>query len=201
MSLIASAGASGLVRGHAVAPGEIVDPDAALVAAARSDPAAFLPLYERYFVRVLGYVRVRVSDRAACEDVTSQTFTTALAKLSSFNGRSPFAAWLFAIARNTVTDEQRRRRRSASLGEETLTELAASDASPEQRVLDLERVRRLRGVIAEMPRDKQHLLALRYGAGLSFEELGASLGVGAGTARVRLHRVVEELRKRYPNET
>jgi hypothetical protein len=31
-----------------------VDPDAALVAAAREEPRAFLALYDRYFERVLG---------------------------------------------------------------------------------------------------------------------------------------------------
>jgi hypothetical protein len=38
-----------------------VDPDAELVAAARREPQAFLALYDRYFGRVLGYVRVRCS--------------------------------------------------------------------------------------------------------------------------------------------
>src|SRR5262249_19399341 len=61
-----------------------VDPDAALVAAAREEPQAFLALYERYFDRVLGYVRLRIRDESACEDVVSTVFTTALAQLRRF---------------------------------------------------------------------------------------------------------------------
>src|SRR5437868_13811767 len=75
-----------------------VDPDAELVAAARAEPGAFLPLYERYFGRVLGYARVRIRDAATCEDVTSQVFTTALAQLGRFRGRGSFAGWLFHAA-------------------------------------------------------------------------------------------------------
>ena len=35
----------------------VVDPDAELVAAARGQPREFLALYDRYFDRVLSYVR------------------------------------------------------------------------------------------------------------------------------------------------
>jgi RNA polymerase sigma-70 factor, ECF subfamily len=176
------------------------DPDAELVSAAQADPEAFLMLYERYFARVLGYVRVRIADRAAAEDVTSQVFTSALAKIGSFRGRGPFAAWLFQIARNAVRDEHRRRKGLTRLCEEALAELPGSDLGPEERFLRRERHVHLRALLAHLPGDRQHLLALRYGAGMSFEELGAVLRVQPGTARVRIHRIVQELRRRYPDE-
>jgi DNA-directed RNA polymerase specialized sigma24 family protein len=120
------------------------DPDAGLVAAARVDAGHFLPLYDRYFERVLGYVRLRVRDRATCEDVTSQVFLTALARIGTFRGR---------------------------------------------------------GSIRSLGTEQQHLLALRYGAGLGFTEIGAILGCSPGTARVRLHRILEDRRRRYPHDT
>jgi DNA-directed RNA polymerase specialized sigma24 family protein len=102
-----------------------VDPDAALVAAARAEPPEFLALYDRYFDRVLGYARMRIRDSATCEDVTSQVFTTALAQLGRFSGDGSFAAWLFQIARNAVHDVQRRRPTEPLLGVEP-----ASDPAP-----------------------------------------------------------------------
>src|SRR5215469_6203654 len=95
---------------RAVASGVVphpVDPDARLVAAARADRQAFVALYDRYFERVLAYVRLRVRDAAACEDVTSRVFVTALEKLGSFRGEGSFAGWLFQIARNAVYDTHR----------------------------------------------------------------------------------------------
>ncbi|MBV9196938.1 MAG: hypothetical protein JO168_22600 [Solirubrobacterales bacterium] len=86
-----------------------VDSDAELVAAARANPREFLGLYDRYFDRVVGYVRLRVPDAATCEDVTSRVFTTALEQLGRFRGDGSFAGWLFQIARNSVRDVQRRR--------------------------------------------------------------------------------------------
>ena len=54
-----------------------VDSDAALVAAAREDPQAFLALYDRYFERVLGYVRLRIRDDVRRAERPSSATSTA----------------------------------------------------------------------------------------------------------------------------
>ena len=41
-------------------------------------------------------------------------------------------------------------------------------------------------------------LALRYGAGLSCAEIGQVVGKTAVSVRVSMHRIIEELRRRYP---
>jgi hypothetical protein len=92
----------------AAMPARPADPDAPLVAAAREEPREFLALYDRYFERVLGYVRLGIRDAATCEDVASTVFTTALAQLPRFRGEGSFAGWLFQIARNAVRDVQRK---------------------------------------------------------------------------------------------
>ena len=172
-----------------------VDPDEALVAAAREEPRRFLALYDRYFDRVLGYARLRIRDEATCEDVTSTVFTTALAQLGRFRGDGSFAGWLFQIARNAVRDVHRRP------GLEPLpVEAIASGPGVEEQLLARERVVRLRTLVCLLEPEQQHLLALRYGAGLAYDEIGVILGAAPGTVRVRLHRILEELRRRYPHD-
>jgi RNA polymerase sigma-70 factor (ECF subfamily) len=184
----------------AILPGRTsLDPDAALVLAAKADPEAFVALYDRYFDQVFGYVRLRIGDRSTSEDVTSQVFVTALAKLDGFRGRGPFAAWLFRIARNAVRSEQRRRRPVGD-ADALLPSLAASDPDPAEVTLARERRARLHAAVAGLGRDEQHLLALRYGAGMSFQEIANGLGIAPGAARVRVHRVIEQLRRRYPDD-
>jgi RNA polymerase sigma-70 factor (ECF subfamily) len=190
---------SSIVR-TAILPGRTAfDPDAALVAAAKADPEAFVALYDRYFDRVFGYVRMRIGDRSTSEDVTSQVFVTALTKIDGFRGRGPFAAWLFRIARNAVRDEQRRRR-AVGDADALLACLPATDPGPAEVTLARERRARLHATVAGLGRNEQHLLALRYGAGMSFEEIANSLGIAPGAARVRMHRVIEQLRGRYPDD-
>jgi RNA polymerase sigma-70 factor (ECF subfamily) len=171
------------------------DPDAALVAAAVEEPRMFLALYDRYFERVLGYARLRIHDAATCEDVTSTVFTTALAQLGRFRGDGSFAGWLFQIARNAVRDAHRRSRVPPFP-----LEAAWSEPDVEEQFLARERVAQLRAVVCLLEPEQQHLLALRYGAGLAFDEIGAILGANPGTVRVRVHRILEELRRRYPHD-
>jgi len=175
--------------------GRALDPDAGLVAAARQDPQAFLALYDRYFERVLGYVRLRTSDASTCEDVTSTVFTTALEKLPRFRGDGTFAGWLFQIARNAVHDVHRRR-----VATQLPDEQVGSEPDLEERFLAHERAAHLRAQIRLLTAEEQHLLALRYGAGLAFDEIGELLGAAPGTVRVRLHRTLEHLRRRFPHD-
>jgi len=166
-----------------------IDPDAAL------EPQAFLALYDRYFDRVLGYVRLRIRDESTCEDVTSTVFTTALAQLRRFRGDGMFAGWLFQIARNAVRDVQRR-----TAAAPLVDDAAGSEPDLEERFLAYERAAQLHALIRVLPAEQQHLLALRYGAGLAFDEIGAIVGAEPGTVRVRMHRVLEQLRRRYPHD-
>lgn len=94
------------------APGSSAE--AAIVAQAIHDRAAFAPLYARYLDRVYRYCYRRLGTREAAEDATSQTFERAIDRLESFRGGS-FPAWLFTIARNVVTAMGRRHRPTAPL--------------------------------------------------------------------------------------
>jgi RNA polymerase sigma-70 factor (ECF subfamily) len=158
-------------------------------------PASFLGLYDRYFDRVLGYVRLRVRDESTCEDITSTVFTTALGQLRRFRGDGAFAGWLFQIARNAVRDSQRRP--AAALLPDDVT---SPEPDLEERFLAHERAAQLHTVIGLLTPEQQHLIGLRYGAGLAFDEIGAIVGATPGAARVRMHRTLEELRRRYPHD-
>jgi DNA-directed RNA polymerase specialized sigma24 family protein len=105
---------------------------AELVAAARLDPTSFLALYERYFPRVQRYVRIRISDRATCEDITSEVFLAALAGLREFRGSGSFAAWQFRIAQNAVRSHYRTDR-PTQLDEAAVAAVAGPGPDPMKR--------------------------------------------------------------------
>jgi RNA polymerase sigma-70 factor (ECF subfamily) len=173
--------------------------DAELVQAARADVRSFLPLYERYFPKVQRYVRIRVGDRAACEDITSEVFMAALAALPEFRGSGSFAAWLFRIAQNAVRSHHRGAR-ALQLDEVTLAAIPGEDPAPPEEALRRERLAHLRAVVSTLKPEQQNLLALRYGAELESHEIGEVLGKSAVAVRVALHRTLAELRRRYFDE-
>jgi RNA polymerase sigma-70 factor (ECF subfamily) len=171
-------------------------PDSELVQAALTDAGAFLALYERYFPKVQRYVRIRVADRAACEDITSEIFITALAGLPEFRGTGSFSAWLFRIAQNAVHSHHRANR-TVHVDETTFAAIPADGASPPEEALRHERLLQLRTIVSTLKPEQQNLLALRYGAELESSEIGEVLGKSAVAIRVALHRTVAELRRRY----
>ena len=168
------------------------DADAALVAAARRDPVRFVDLYDRYFEAVHLYVRRRVRDRETAEDVTSQVFMTALAKIGDFRGDGPFRAWLFSIAFRAVLDTTRP---AVGPADDALLEALADETpGPEEQVLRGERLARLRELLAGLRGEQRRALVLRFGGELSAGEIASLLGTRPGTVRVRLHRTLRQLR-------
>jgi RNA polymerase sigma-70 factor (ECF subfamily) len=173
--------------------------DAELVEATLRDTSSFLALYERYFPKVQRYVRIRVSDRAACEDITSEIFMAALAGLAEFRGSGSFAAWLFRIAQNAIRSHHRGDR-TVRLDETALALVRGEDPSPPEEALRRERLLRLRAIVSTLTPEQQSLLALRFGAELESHEIGQVLGKSAVAVRVAVHRTVAELRRRYFDE-
>ena len=69
-----------------------------LIRDADSSFEAFAELYRRSITRVYRYHMVHVGNASAAEDLTSQTFMTALKELPSFRKRGSFAARVLEIA-------------------------------------------------------------------------------------------------------
>jgi RNA polymerase sigma-70 factor (ECF subfamily) len=173
--------------------------DTNLVVAARRDPGQFIVLYDRYAQQIYRYVRMRVHHEQAAEDITSQIFLTALARIGSLRPGSSFAAWLFRVAHNAVLDSYRARS-STSAETGVLEAMPDRDPGPEALALAGESSLALRALIDTLRPEQQHLLALRFGADLSAAEIGAVLDKSPEAVRVALHRTIKELRKRYTHD-
>jgi RNA polymerase sigma-70 factor (ECF subfamily) len=175
----------------------VVDEDEALIAAARVQPEAFGQLYQRHVTSVYRYVRTRTASDEEAADVTQSVFIKAMASLDRFRPGSPFAAWLFRIARNASTDAYRRRRKTVGLDALPESVLESLADSPEDVVLKQERLRRLRGLVARLDADKQELLALRFGAGLTLREIAGVVGKREGAIKKQMSRVMAALKEQY----
>src|SRR6266481_3206633 len=80
------------------------------------DRAAFARLYDAYVERIYRYVYFRVADDQLAEDITSTVFLKGWEKLDSYQvGSSPFIAWLYRVAHNTVIDHYRTKKVSIPL--------------------------------------------------------------------------------------
>jgi RNA polymerase sigma-70 factor (ECF subfamily) len=163
--------------------------EAAIVARARLEPAAFAPLYERYLEPVYRYCYRRLGSREAAEDATSLVFERALRSLPAFRGGS-FRAWLFAIAHNAVTDAYRRRGAQPPLAE--AVEIADPAPLPEQLALLADEQRLLATALALLPSEQRQVIELRL-SGLPSAEVAEVLGRSPGAVRALQLRATRRL--------
>src|SRR5919201_3898904 len=74
------------------------------------DKPAFELLYERYARAMLGLALRRLGDRGRAEEAVQETFAAIWRSAASYRPeRGAGAPWLYAVARNAVTDRLRAR--------------------------------------------------------------------------------------------
>ena len=127
-----------------------------LIEAAQRDPACFADLYELHFERVYAYAVKRMANRTEAEDLTAEVFHQALANLQRFEWRGiPFAAWLFRIAGNLISDRWQRSGREVS--DEPAIESAQASRTD---IEDVERRATLFRLVDTLPAEQRRVVVL-----------------------------------------
>jgi RNA polymerase sigma-70 factor (ECF subfamily) len=163
-----------------------------LIEAAQQDPARFADLYEVNFERVYAYAVRRVRDRAEAEDVTSEVFHQALANLKRFEWRGiPFAAWLFRIAANLISDRWQRSGREIA-DEETID---AAQVSPAE-IEEVERRATLFKLVDTLPAEQKNVVVLRFVEQKSIKEVAREIRKTEGAVKQLQFRALSNLRAR-----
>jgi RNA polymerase sigma-70 factor, ECF subfamily len=163
-----------------------------LIEAAQRDPARFGELYELNFERVYAYIVRRVQDRVETEDLTAEVFHHALANLLQFEWRGiPFAAWLFRIAANLISD---RRQRSGLEVADKETIGAAQVNSAE--IEEVERRATLFRLVDTLPAEQRRVVILRFVDQKSIKEVAREIGKTEGAVKQLQFRALSSLRAR-----
>ena len=164
------------------------------VLAAQRDPHAFAPLYDRYAVPIYRFCYRKVGDVDLANDLTAQVFVKAIERIDRYQPRpgASFKSWLFAIARNTVTDAWRRQKPTADV-EPLMDVLIDDEPSPERRAIEAEDQVRVDRLLAYLPETQRTLVELRL-AGLTTKELMATMHMSESAVKSAQHRAYHRLR-------
>jgi RNA polymerase sigma factor (sigma-70 family) len=142
--------------------------------------------------------------RSDAEDVVQEASIRAFRAIHQFEGTNP-RAWLLAIVRNTAYTWLQKRRSSALVLVDDLSDeqrgeaerggnLAdASDQSPEQELIRRADEARLELAIRALPEQFREALVLRDVQGLDYREIAEVIGVPIGTVMSRLARARQRL--------
>jgi RNA polymerase sigma-70 factor (ECF subfamily) len=180
------------------------DEPAIVAAVLDGDRDAFRILVDRESGAVIRACHRVLGDLAEAEDVAQETFVTAYRSLATWRGEGPFGAWLARIAVRLAIRQAARRKTVAwvhpASGEdhdERLQALPAGRGSdPEGLALKGERQRSVRDAVARLDEPYREVVALRFFAERSLDEIATITGRPLGTVKTHLHRGLIRLRDR-----
>ena len=188
-------------------PAQDRDDDAAmefaLIDAARHDPRAFAPLYDRYYPAVHGYCLRRLGHPENAADATSQIFINALQSLPKFRPDrkrvgSSFRSWLFSIAHNVIVDAWRKQRVITPVPDDAV--LIDGDPLPDELAIAADASRELRAALGHLPEVQRSIIELRL-SGLKRAEIAAVLRMSDAAVRSAQARAFLVLRRQLTIET
>ena len=161
---------------------------------AKEDREYFGFLYEKYFQQLFIFIFKKVQNEDLSGDICSKTFMKAIMNIDKYEDRGfPFSSWLYRIASNGVNFYFRAQKKEATvqINENQATTIAQEiDLSNNEEQLHL-----ILSKLEELPLEKSQLIEMRFFEKFSFKEIGSIFDITETSAKMRVYRVIESLKK------
>ena len=158
------------------------------------DKDAFARLYNLFLEKIYRFIFYLTNNEDTAYDITQDTFLRAWRSLPKYDKeRGAFSTFLYAIARNLVIDNQRKRI-SISLD---LVGPVKYEENFEENLDTKERSLKVRKILKALPPFDRELVILRYFEDMSFKKIAKIVGKEEGAVRVRVFRILKNLKEKY----
>ena len=153
----------------------------------------FERLYRESYELVYNYVRCRMADDAAAEDVVAEAFHKAARSFGSFDpARAKFSTWVVKIAVNCMNDHYRRLRPTSCIDDIPEGHLACPDGTGD--LVDRDLADHLLGVLDPAERE---LVVMKYREGYRNVDIAAEPGMNASTVATKLANALAKMREAH----
>jgi len=157
---------------------------------AGGDRPAFEELYRRYSRSVLGLALRRLGDRGRAEDASQEAFVAIWRSARTYDpSRGNGAPWLYAVARNAITDGLRRTPEPAA----DVPDGPSGEPDPSTQAEDAWRAWRVHRALEVLPQNERAVIEVAYWRGLSQSEIAELLGIPLGTVKTRTRSALARL--------
>jgi RNA polymerase sigma-70 factor (ECF subfamily) len=161
-----------------------------LILVGSGDREAFEVLYRRYSRPVLGLALRRLGDRGRAEDAVQETFAAVWRSAQSYDReRGRGAPWLYAVARNAISDRGRARTEPPT----EVPDEPSGEAAPDERAEQSWVSWRVHRALEDLGDHERSLIELAYWGGLSQSEIATMLGIPLGTVKTRTRAALARL--------
>jgi RNA polymerase sigma-70 factor, ECF subfamily len=160
----------------------------------QGDKNAMSEIYALYQVKIFRFVLSLVSDKELASDITMQTFLRVIEKAHTYKPMGCFHSWLYRIARNLSTDENRKRRAHPTIEIDAMTEspeghpaLVVEEGISPQVEYDL------RSKLERLSADQRDVMVLMFVHGFSIKQVASHLGIQVNAVKGRQFRAIQNL--------
>ncbi len=177
-------------------PSELSDPSDGEVVrrVLAGDTEAYGLLVARHRHVLLRFAQRMLGDQSEAEDAVQDALVRGYKALEQCEDPERVAAWLYAIVVNRCRTRsvQRHRRKQRFLRDDVALHRAPAatpDASEQLAKRDA-----LEAALASLDADSRALFLMKYVDGVSYEEMGRTMGMGISALKMRISRTRDRLR-------
>jgi RNA polymerase sigma-70 factor (ECF subfamily) len=162
------------------------------------DQAAHRVLFDRYYKRVLAFVRRRVGDDGLAEEITTDVFFEVWRNASAYRGESPVTTWVFGIANLKALSARRYfaqpRRASVRVEDDESLNRHPDPTDQGASIRARQELSRLVRAIERLPEGHRDVLRLAFLEGCSYPEIAERLDISEANVKTRVNRARSRLR-------
>lgn len=166
------------------------------------DEESFELLLAKYRTPLVNFLCRMVREQAAAEDLAQEVFLRVYRARKEYSPSAKFTTWLFRIATNLALNairDGRHRQMQVSIDtprdeDEPVMEIAAREARADERLMEEERNRMIRGAILALPEKQRAAVILHKYQEMEYAEIGKILGCSESALKSLLFRAYETLR-------
>ena len=155
-------------------------------------------LYKRYSRRFFGFFYGMTSDGATSEDLVQNVFMRILKYKHTYKDSGDFEVWAFQLARNVHKDHYRKNKRYSF--QEDMNPFEQTLQESEHKEVEMERsdeLNYLKKALESLSEEKRELIELVRFQKVKYAKVAEMYGVTESAIKVRVHRILKELRASY----
>jgi len=140
-------------------------------------------LWTQFATRLRFFIRGRVADDTAAEDVLQNVFVKIQQRLGQLRDTGKLQSWVYQIARNAIVDHHRQTRTTEELPDNLAQETSAQGDEEAEPLMAA-----FRRMIETLPEPYRDAIRLTEFEGLTQQELAERLGLSLSGAKSRVQR-------------
>lgn len=155
----------------------------------------FEQIYCEYYLRLVKYVRKKISSMQDAEDIVQDTFAALYRNFDRYDPeKASVSTWVYVAVNNRLKNYYRDRKISVSLDDED-NPIDIADEDLIEQAMEFEEMRRmLLGAVEQLSGDEQKIVKDTYFTKKTSAQIGEEMNLSAVNVRVKCSRALKKLK-------